>query len=44
MNKLPAIVTDIDGVVMNGNTPIPGCKEALEKVIAGMDKSDGTKG
>ena len=46
MNKLPAIVTDIDGVIMSGNTPILGCKEALERVLAGggMDKNNGSKG
>ena len=44
MSRLPAIVTDIDGVVMVGTTPIPGVPEALEKVRAGMDKSGGPKG
>ena len=36
MSRLPGIVSDIDGVVMRGATPIPGAKEALERILTGV--------
>ena len=40
MSRLPAIVADIDGVVLRGTKPVEGCKEALEKILAGIDTTD----
>ena len=37
MSRLPAIVSDIDGVVIRGQTPVQGAKESLERVLAGLD-------
>ena len=37
MNKLPAIVADIDGVITRGEKVIPGVREGLEKVLAGVE-------
>ena len=37
MEKLPAIVADIDGVITRGENVIPGVKEALEKVFTGVE-------
>ena len=30
---LPAIVSDVDGVVVRGKEPVPGAREALEKLL-----------
>lgn len=35
---LPAIVSDIDGVVVLNKNMIPGSKEALEKVLNPLQK------
>ena len=44
MTKLPAIVADIDGVITRGEKIIPGVKEALERVLLGVDiQSDPTE-
>ena len=37
MNKLPAIVADIDGVITRGEKVIPGVKQGLEKVLSGVE-------
>ena len=37
MNRVPAIVADIDGVISRGDKAIPGVKEGLERVLTGVE-------